>query len=421
MTAEIAILNRTAIALAADSAVTISVSGKTKVYDTAEKLFELSKRQPIAIMIYNNVEYVGVPLDVIIRKFRQEKDAAKVVYERMEDVCSQFVSYLCDFPHDISEQKRHLYSILRDEFRYIADNVRDRVLRSIDDWLKDPASSRVKPSEVLMELIKATTKTEAARPLDGFLASVTLTQFRAKFSDVVRRAAAEVFTASDLDAATKRELDKLAFALVKSDRGSDLRTGLVFGGFAKADMFPTLRYMEIDGIYFDELKILSTNEIDIDRKRTRAAVVPFAQKEMVERFMFGLDSELEGEIRSFVRSVAHDVVEVAATSLDQAAAAAIRRKVNDQFKSLVDKLKESSRQDLLDIVYFMSKKELADIAHALVELTSQKRRFSTDDETVGGPIDVAIITKNEGLIWIQRKHYFNSDINGGFVARTRSN
>jgi hypothetical protein len=65
----------------------------------------------------------------------------------------------------------------------------------------------------------------------------------------------------------------------------------------------------------------------------------------------------------------------------------------------------------------MSKKELAEMAHALVELTSKKRRFSIDQETVGGPIDVAIVTRNEGLIWIRRKHYFDQAVNPGYYAR----
>jgi len=47
MTAEIAILNKSAVALAADSAVTIAVGSKEeKIFDTADKLFELSDRDP---------------------------------------------------------------------------------------------------------------------------------------------------------------------------------------------------------------------------------------------------------------------------------------------------------------------------------------------------------------------------------------
>jgi hypothetical protein len=37
-------------------------------------------------------------------------------------------------------------------------------------------------------------------------------------------------------------------------------------------------------------------------------------------------------------------------------------------------------------------------------------------ETVGGPIDVAVITKGDGLIWIKRKHYFDKELNHAFFA-----
>ncbi len=422
MTAEIAILNRSAIALAADSAVTISVGGKTKVYDTAEKLFELSKKQPIAIMIYNNVEFVGVPLDVLIRKFRNEQDGRNISYSTMQDACSAFIDYMGSFDHDVTEEKRYLSMILREEFKKINTALRDAVFDSINKWIEnDGKEARIPPIDFLKTMLTDAIKLEESRPLPGFLEKVNITKFRSRYGDTVKRAVTASFDSVDIDVAAHRQLEKLALALVRSARGSDLRTGLVFGGFAEKDMFPTLRFVEIDGVYFDEIKILSSNEIDIDRMKVRAAVVPFAQKEMVERFMFGLDSELEKEIGSFVKNVVNEVVEVAAKDIDAKVTSGLKKKVSDRFNTLLKDLKDSSRQDLLDIVYFMSKKELADIAHALVELTSQKRRFSTDEQTVGGPIDVAILTKNEGFVWIQRKHYFNSDVNGGYAARIRAN
>lgn len=61
MTAEIAIMNKDAIALAADSAVTIEQQKGKKIYNTVNKLFMLSKYQPIGIMIYGNATFMGVP------------------------------------------------------------------------------------------------------------------------------------------------------------------------------------------------------------------------------------------------------------------------------------------------------------------------------------------------------------------------
>ena len=51
MTAEIAILNREAVALAADSAVTMIGSSGEKIFTSANKLFTLSKYHPVGIIV----------------------------------------------------------------------------------------------------------------------------------------------------------------------------------------------------------------------------------------------------------------------------------------------------------------------------------------------------------------------------------
>ena len=52
-----------------------------------------------------------------------------------------------------------------------------------------------------------------------------------------------------------------------------------------------------------------------------------------------------------------------------------------------------------------------------VSLTALKRRVSLEEETVGGPIDVAVVvSKGDGLIWIRRKHYFDPALNQSYIA-----
>ncbi|MCM3291867.1 hypothetical protein M3661_17240 [Paenibacillus sp. MER 180] len=70
MTAEIAILNRSAVALAADSAVTVG----DKVYNSAIKILPLSYKHPIGIMIYNTSTFMGIPWETIIKSYRKQLD-----------------------------------------------------------------------------------------------------------------------------------------------------------------------------------------------------------------------------------------------------------------------------------------------------------------------------------------------------------
>lgn len=52
-----------------------------------------------------------------------------------------------------------------------------------------------------------------------------------------------------------------------------------------------------------------------------------------------------------------------------------------------------------------------DIAHFLVDLTVKFSRFTPGAPTVGGPIEIAAITRHEGFKWVARKHYYNTTLN----------
>mgnify|MGYP002336364667 CR=1 FL=1 len=89
LTAEIGVLNTNGVALAADSAVTV---GSSKVFNTADKLFSLSKNHPIGIMIYGNATFMGVPWETIVKVYR--KKLGETTFENLSDYCYDFFNYL---------------------------------------------------------------------------------------------------------------------------------------------------------------------------------------------------------------------------------------------------------------------------------------------------------------------------------------
>lgn len=52
-----------------------------------------------------------------------------------------------------------------------------------------------------------------------------------------------------------------------------------------------------------------------------------------------------------------------------------------------------------------------DLAEFLVETTIKFSRFTPGAPTVGGPIELAAITKHEGFKWIRRKYYYDRRLN----------
>jgi hypothetical protein len=103
MTAEVAIMNTQGIALAADSAVTL---GAGKTYNTADKLFALSRRHPVGIMIYSSASIMGIEWETIIKCYRDFLGVKS--FDTLSEYAGDFINYLSRFPY-FGEEKMQKY------------------------------------------------------------------------------------------------------------------------------------------------------------------------------------------------------------------------------------------------------------------------------------------------------------------------
>ena len=106
MTALVGVLNKHAVAIAADSAVTM---GNThKVVNSANKIFTLSKFHPVAVMVFNNAAFMGVPWDIIIKEYRKELGSKAL--PSVKCYVDDFVRFLHsrDFFCDSTTQSKYL-------------------------------------------------------------------------------------------------------------------------------------------------------------------------------------------------------------------------------------------------------------------------------------------------------------------------
>ena len=60
---------------------------------------------------------------------------------------------------------------------------------------------------------------------------------------------------------------------------------------------------------------------------------------------------------------------------------------------------------ILNSVHLIPLAEMAFLAESLVNITSLKRTFAIDgnQQTVGGPTDVAVMSKGDGFVWVKNK------------------
>ena len=399
MTAEVALLNKTAVALAADSAMTVGGSGKT--YPTP-KLFALTKHHPVGVMVYNNAEFMGIPWETLIKMYRRSLGTES--RPTVEAYVDDFLGFIAREPFTTPElESANLLHIAHGLFGEVERTVRGgaSVQAAAEDFRSmfrgmDRSPSVTKPK---VNRLLSTCKAELDELIDG------------------------VFGGTALSAQAKQSLRRLVGELIMSDALTPSHSGIVLAGFGEEEFFPSLIAVTVDGVVGGRLKHDQRLHVDIARGGDPAMVVPFAQGEMVTRFMEGIDPTYQEYLGDTMAEASTQVVMEVLKAFGVNGAdleATVRQAVSEQTSHYLGETAEFRHREfvtpIMEIVEHLPKEELADMGEALVNLTALKRRVSTDEETVGGPVDVAVISKGDGFIWIRRKHYFDAALNRSYVA-----
>lgn len=194
-------------------------------------------------------------------------------------------------------------------------------------------------------------------------------------------------------------------------------SGIVIAGFGDAEVFPSLTELGCQAVVNDKLKYIQGRDVKIGFEND-ATIVPFAQREMVIAFMEGIHPKylhaLESYLTELFDKYPEKVVD-AISQIDGSETEQLVAKLKDLGKALLeefnDQMKNKRQIDhvspVINTVAILPKDELAVMAETFVNLTSFKQKMSLDAETVGEPIDVAVISKGDGFVWIKRKHYLS--------------
>lgn len=89
-------------------------------------------------------------------------------------------------------------------------------------------------------------------------------------------------------------------------------------------------------------------------------------------------------------------------------------------KEVLDRARREHAMPLRRVLSVLPVDEMAELAETLINLQALKEKVTKSSETVGGPVDVAIITKTEGLVWVKRKHFFDIGLNSRYLVRQQN-
>lgn len=423
MTAEVAILNREAVAIAADSAVTLTGPEGRKIYNTANKLFALSLTKPIAVMVYGSGNFGLTPWETIVKEYRRNLGSSS--YSRVEDYADDFIRNLPRFI-DPNEQHRRVFETAMWELINIRESVKIVLLeRSITS---QRLGKNVICDEIISQIEVRINELSRYEPIEEISEVSAGRQINLATGDW------KIFVDECLDGLPSNErIRQRAKAMVRASLkvASPFSSGVVIVGFGTSQLFPALLNYVVDGVADGEIRSRLLNSVRIGEELS-AIICPFAQGEMIETFMGGIHPGYRLALEDFVDEMIGRLTEhfgdrikgSISTSMHSYLLDEMAKARSDIVQNFQDRLggylKDRYSDPIMSIVDLLPKEELAEMAESLISLTSLRRRVTPDDEDVGGPIDVAVLSKGDGLIWIKRKHYFNSELNLRYLNRNLS-
>lgn len=415
MTSEVVVMNRLSVALAADSASTVmGPDGKEKIWNSANKLFALSRCQPVGVMFYSDPSIAGVPWETLIKEFRAS-EAAKS-YSTLEEYACAFVGYLRDNPafFSLDAQREIFFKIVKRRFAEIYEAGNASYFRKIVSNQKTNAAAEM---EGVIDPVFAGWKGKKDLQVVGEdVARAINEQYRSDLESIINNQFGSVGISDN----AKAKLLRIAeYYGSKEDFELDY-TGMVFAGFGSKDLYPVVRHLKIGPVIGGYFRYTKDKDHKISESEP-SMILPFAQRDMVETFLAGVSPRI---MNTLLRSCLATTSGLTTLILEKITDLAADRKaywkgeIEPEVKRLMASLgeefrrsRESNQSPILGSLVHLPKDEIADVAESLVNLNYFQKKVSMESETVGGPIDVAVISKGDGFIWIKRKHYFSAEQN----------
>jgi len=411
-------LNKDAIVIAADSAVTTGRDPHPRYSKAANKIFDLSAHGNVALTIYASADIDRVPWELAVKLFRQS-DAAVPQRPKLEDYRPALLGFLQGnnqiFPAAVRLDilKKRLFRAAVHVLNVVDGNFpvcQDTAATSADRQAAWAAGHEIYSSVLVREPVVGT-----LTPADVALVNESAIAIQVDL-------AAELASEPKYQCVDPVQLSLLAAdALLKQPAEFLGSTGVVIAGYGLEEIFPSYVHLRLYGHIGDSLHWEKVNEYVITHDND-AWIEPFAQSSMIQRFTDGFDTTLERinseASRNFVNSVLREI-EASGVALNAVDCQAIVRKQHAEFITAFKKKNwEENFYPLRRVLNSLSVAEMGHLAESLLVLEALRERVTSPSESIGGPIDVAVITKGEGMIWLKRKHYFEPELNLRYLSRT---
>lgn len=413
MSAEIILLNKLGVAIAADSAIT--VGNRAAIFNNAQKIFPFGENIPLAFVYYSHTEFMGIPIDIIFQRYFEFYQARKTQFSTLEETVQDFTQFVekqgvyFTFKDRESILNYRFFQSCYQEYLYAKERIESEqeeplsfinLLRESFSRLKQNLEKRTEYNQSLTYLLPKDYLNKTIKPnIKKFLQEDVfgrneedeyLTDEEAEFLDYFSGFVLECYHhASSFDLVGK--------------------TSIYLIGYGKDSLFPGYKGINLFG-YLNGKLLYNDDDKDEISQNKPGLYKTLAQDDAIDAFFnngytFDTLYQIQLDINAYIKREMdiqkeknpgdHPFIDQLHQALLEGLEKTIYQSEN-RFKSSEEIKTSISKMALLD---------LADYAENLINLQSIRRKYEIDSEsqaTVGGPINVAVIYKYKGFQWYKK-------------------
>ena len=401
MTSQLILLNGFGVALASDSAMTL---GNKRTYETAEKVIPLPKPHRIAVLHSGSVTIHGMPYSVLVNEWANTLGSTPL---RTVSLYRQnFISWLND-NHDWVTPDRatkdFMYQ-LKDIYRIIWNKIQENVDSDADDETQQ---------EKCLEIFTDYTNMYGGFPSLSHSEGDWTNQAYSRIEKEVRESQEYWFDDIPMNQEINDQIH--IFTRLYLERGHFLnRAGLAFAGFGEKQLLPSYANVNIGGIMNESLLYEHDGELSAEPGESGYfGIRPIGQRDSIDLVLKGLDYRLVQIASDAVtRTLFQTPDEASDPTGDKKSNQTKDKDIDPEFSDKIYAAIEESFEEWSENKYVKGLRgaiaslpvaSLATVARSLIEVQSLSQTITGEMGTVGGPIDVATISREHGFQWIRHK------------------
>lgn len=189
------------------------------------------------------------------------------------------------------------------------------------------------------------------------------------------------------------------------------RTFLVFAGYGEDEAYPSIYQYEVTGIKKSKLQWQLSESTNISDEQ-ESNIFKSGQFDIIDAIELGIQNERIGVIRKRFQTLIEDLLtqNLLDSLIGKIDYPAIRQKVAE----LIRESGQEHRRQHLEAIKQFDLQKMACLAENLIKATELHRKITFRQEGVGGLVDLAVITREDGFQWLNRKSWYEPSKGGQY-------